>query len=127
MVRILAEWLQPIDTSADALGLGPIAGVGDGSLRSAMLDRSSGMSSHCRTHRSTTPLEAFVAHRPGRLRETGNMSDRSHVRPRELEPLARRAQVVQANAAVIRETQARVCGHVDCDAVLMALHDGRRN
>ena len=91
MVRILAEWLQPIDTSADDAA---------GGIRDA---------------------------RPGRLRETGKMSDWSHVRPHELEPLARRAQVVQANAAVIRETQARVCGHVDCDAVLMALHDGRRN
>ena len=30
MVRILAEWLQPIDTSADALGLDAIAGVGHG-------------------------------------------------------------------------------------------------
>ena len=55
------------------------------------------------------------------------MSDWSHVRPHELEPLARRAQVVQANAAVIRETQAGVCGHVDRDTVLVALHDGRRN
>jgi hypothetical protein len=44
---------------------------------------------------------------------------------RELEQLARRAQTVQTNAAVIRETQAKVRGRADRDAILAALHDGR--
>ena len=44
---------------------------------------------------------------------------------RELEFLAKRAQVVHANAAVIRETQAKVRGRVDRDTILAALHEGR--
>ncbi len=44
---------------------------------------------------------------------------------RELEHLAKRAQAVHANAAVIRQTQARVRGHVDRDTILTALHEGR--
>ena len=44
---------------------------------------------------------------------------------RELEHLAKRAQAVHANAIVIRETQAKVRGHVDRDTVLTALHEGR--
>jgi uncharacterized protein (DUF1778 family) len=44
---------------------------------------------------------------------------------RELEHLAQRAQTVQANASVIRATQAKVRGHVDRDTILTALHDGR--
>ena len=44
---------------------------------------------------------------------------------RELEHLAKRAQAVHANAAVIRQTQAKVRGHVDRDTILTALHDGR--
>ena len=44
---------------------------------------------------------------------------------RELEHLARRAQMVDANAAVIRQTQAKVRGHVDRDTILTALHEGR--
>ena len=44
---------------------------------------------------------------------------------RELEHLARRAQVVHANAAVVRQTQGPVRGHVDRDTILTALHEGR--
>jgi uncharacterized protein (DUF1778 family) len=44
---------------------------------------------------------------------------------RELEHLARRTQAVQANAAVVRQTQAKVRGHVDRDAILDALREGR--
>lgn len=44
---------------------------------------------------------------------------------RELEHLARRAQVVHANAAVVRQTQAQVRAHVDRDTILTALHEGR--
>ena len=44
---------------------------------------------------------------------------------RELEHLAKRAQVVRANAAVIRQTQAEVRGHVDRDTILGALREGR--
>ncbi|HEY5877136.1 MAG TPA: hypothetical protein VIT64_17625 [Ilumatobacteraceae bacterium] len=44
---------------------------------------------------------------------------------RELEHLAKRAQAVQANAAVIRHTQAKVRGRVDRDTILAALHEGR--
>ena len=44
---------------------------------------------------------------------------------RELEHLAKRAQIVHANAAVIRQTQAKVRGHVDRDTILTALHEGR--
>jgi len=44
---------------------------------------------------------------------------------REMEQLARRAQSVADNAAVVRETQARVRGGVDRDTVLAAVHSGR--
>jgi uncharacterized protein (DUF1778 family) len=44
---------------------------------------------------------------------------------RELEGLARRAETVKSNAAVIRETQADVRGHADRAAILAALHEGR--
>jgi len=44
---------------------------------------------------------------------------------RELEHLARRSQVVLANAAVVGETQAKVRGRVDRDVILTALHEGR--
>lgn len=44
---------------------------------------------------------------------------------RELEHLARRAEMVQANATVIRQTQAKVRGHVARDEILTALHEGR--
>jgi uncharacterized protein (DUF1778 family) len=44
---------------------------------------------------------------------------------RELENLANRAQAVRANAAVIRETQSEVRGHVDREAILAALDEGR--
>ncbi len=44
---------------------------------------------------------------------------------RELEHLATRAQIVHSNAGVIRETQAKVRGHVDRSAVLAAIHEGR--
>lgn len=44
---------------------------------------------------------------------------------RELEHLARRSEVVHANAAVIRQTQAAVRGHVDRATILAALHEGR--
>jgi uncharacterized protein (DUF1778 family) len=44
---------------------------------------------------------------------------------RELEHLAGRAQAVHTNAAVIRQTQAKVRGHVDRDTILAALHEGR--
>ena len=44
---------------------------------------------------------------------------------RELEHLANRSQAVRANAAVIRETQSEVRGHVDRAAILAALHEGR--
>ena len=44
---------------------------------------------------------------------------------RELEHLAKRCEAVQANATVIRQTQAKVRGHVDRDTILTALHEGR--
>lgn len=44
---------------------------------------------------------------------------------RELEHLARRSQRVRDNAAVARQTQNRVCAHVDRDLILSTLHDGR--
>ena len=44
---------------------------------------------------------------------------------RELEQVARRSQAVRANAAVIRQTQAKVRGHVDRDTILTALREGR--
>ncbi|MGL5808492.1 MAG: FitA-like ribbon-helix-helix domain-containing protein [Nocardioides sp.] len=44
---------------------------------------------------------------------------------RELGHLARRAQIVEGNAEVIRSTQARVQGHTDRDTILTVLHEGR--
>lgn len=44
---------------------------------------------------------------------------------RELELLARRAQRVRENAAVVRETQSRVAAPVDRDTILSVLHGGR--
>jgi uncharacterized protein (DUF1778 family) len=46
---------------------------------------------------------------------------------RELKHLATRAQAVHDNAAVIRQTQASVQGHVDRNAILAALHEGRND
>ena len=43
----------------------------------------------------------------------------------ELEHLARRRQIVQDNAAVIRRTQAKVQGHPDRGTILSVLHEGR--
>lgn len=43
----------------------------------------------------------------------------------EVEHVARRAQVVRANSAVARETQAKVSGRVDRDSILSAVHEGR--
>jgi hypothetical protein len=45
----------------------------------------------------------------------------------ELEHLAKRPQVVQDNAAVIRRTQAKVQGRPDRDTILSVLHEGRGN
>lgn len=44
---------------------------------------------------------------------------------RELGHLAKRERVVQHNAAVIRETQARVRGRSDRSTILSVLHEGR--
>lgn len=44
---------------------------------------------------------------------------------RELEHLAKRAQIVQDNAGSIRSTQARVQGRSDRDTILSVLHEGR--
>jgi len=44
---------------------------------------------------------------------------------RELEQLANRAQAVNNNAAVIRETQAKVRGDLDRGTILRALDEGR--
>ena len=44
---------------------------------------------------------------------------------RELERLAKRAQIMQDNAEVIRRTQARVQGRSDRDTILSVLHEGR--
>lgn len=44
---------------------------------------------------------------------------------RELEHLAKRAQMVHNNADVIRETQARVRGRAGRDLILTALREGR--
>jgi hypothetical protein len=44
---------------------------------------------------------------------------------RELEHLAKRAQVVAGNTDVIRRTQARVQGGSDRDTILSVLHEGR--
>lgn len=44
---------------------------------------------------------------------------------RELEHLATRTQAVRNNAAVIRQTQAKVRGNVGRDTILATLHEGR--
>lgn len=44
---------------------------------------------------------------------------------RELDHLAKRAQVVQHNAGVIRRTQARVKGQPDRDTIVSVLQEGR--
>lgn len=44
---------------------------------------------------------------------------------RELENLAKRAQVTRENAAVIRQIQARVVGRPDREIILSVLHEGR--
>jgi uncharacterized protein (DUF1778 family) len=44
---------------------------------------------------------------------------------RELEHLAKRAQVAADNTDVIRRTQARVQGGSDRDTILSVLHEGR--
>ncbi len=44
---------------------------------------------------------------------------------RELEHLAKRAQVVGHNAGVIRRTQDSVRGRSDRDTILSVLHEGR--
>lgn len=46
---------------------------------------------------------------------------------RELEHLAKRAQIAQDNAGVIRRTQASVQGRSDRDTILSVLHEGRGN
>ncbi len=56
--------------------------------------------------------------------EAEGMSMTGYVR-RELEHLAWRAQRVRHNAAVVRETQNRVGGGVDRNAILSVLHEGR--
>lgn len=44
---------------------------------------------------------------------------------RELEQVAARARRMEANAAVVRDTQARVGGPASRAAILAALHEGR--
>ncbi len=44
---------------------------------------------------------------------------------RELEQVARRAQIVRSNAAVVRRTQRTVQGRSDRAAILSVLHEGR--
>ncbi|WP_428342884.1 hypothetical protein [Mycobacterium sp.] len=44
---------------------------------------------------------------------------------RELEHLAQRAQVTRDNAAVIRQTQARILARTNRDVILSVLHEGR--
>lgn len=46
---------------------------------------------------------------------------------RELAHVARRREAVRHNAEVVRDTQDRVRGRVGRDAVLAALHEGRRD
>lgn len=43
----------------------------------------------------------------------------------ELDHVAARAQAVEANAAVIRQTQVRVSGGAGREAILATLHEGR--
>jgi hypothetical protein len=56
--------------------------------------------------------------------EAQGLSLTKYVR-RELEQLAKRAQIVQDNAVVVRETQSRARGRAGRDAILAALHEGR--
>jgi uncharacterized protein (DUF1778 family) len=44
---------------------------------------------------------------------------------REMQNLARRAEAVHSNAVAIRQTQAKVHGHVSREEILSALHEGR--
>lgn len=44
---------------------------------------------------------------------------------RELQHLAKRADMVQVNTEVVRRTQARVQGAADREAILSVLHEGR--
>jgi uncharacterized protein (DUF1778 family) len=44
---------------------------------------------------------------------------------REMQNLARRAEAVHSNAIVIRQTQAKVHGHVSQEEILRVLHEGR--
>ncbi len=44
---------------------------------------------------------------------------------RAMGEMAKRSKAVQANAEVVRETQAKVGARVDREAILHALHDGR--
>ncbi len=44
---------------------------------------------------------------------------------RELEQLAKRAQLVQHNAEVVRQTQASVQSRPDRETILSVLHEGR--
>lgn len=46
---------------------------------------------------------------------------------RELDELARRAQLVHHNAHVIRDTQLKVSAGVDREAILAVVHEGRRD
>ncbi|MDP9317621.1 MAG: hypothetical protein M3O94_00825 [Actinomycetota bacterium] len=46
---------------------------------------------------------------------------------RELDHVAARAQLVNDNARVVRDTQAKVSAHVDRGTILAAVHDGRRD
>lgn len=46
---------------------------------------------------------------------------------RELEQVAARARLMEANAAVVRATQARVGGHASRGAILTALREGRHD
>ncbi|MHB8262665.1 MAG: hypothetical protein ACYDGY_02800 [Acidimicrobiales bacterium] len=45
----------------------------------------------------------------------------------EIESIAKRAQIVQHNASVIRTTQAEVRGRLDRDVILDVLHAGRHD
>ncbi len=56
--------------------------------------------------------------------ESEGLSLTGYVR-RELEHLARRAQTVRNNAAVVRQTQNQVRGNVERDTILSSLHEGR--
>lgn len=46
---------------------------------------------------------------------------------RELEQVARRAQIVLDNAALIRRTQSKVQGKLDRHTILAVLHEGRED